>query len=323
VKSTLTSLTYIPIENERVIAQHQEYILTNYRLIQFDRGSKTSVSIPLHIIREYKLTANSAMFKVTNGIVNVVGAMPKREELRGALGLREFENLNVGGQRKLCEVSGVPFVHPDHPYNRWIAVGYHRPFSQHFYNTFAWLKGEEVFTYYPDSFILTNYRLYQFDTKARKLFIFPLYMIETFEAKNNRLKVKATSGKFDIRGKVPRQDHLVTVWQQRAWSHLPNDHLDWLVRAISYVTPHHPLSQYDVSSTASAAPSIVATETSHEMESTASSGGAGTVFVKPVIKNKCDNCGAPMSWEEINWVGPDQYACPACGSSHNVDYQRM
>ncbi len=80
------------------------------------------------------------------------------------------------------------------------------------------LKGEEVFTYYPDSFILTNYRLYQFDTKTRKLFIFPLYMIETFEAKSNRLKVKATSGKFDIRGKVPRQDHLVTVWQQRAWS---------------------------------------------------------------------------------------------------------
>ncbi|TFG29260.1 hypothetical protein EU528_09965 [Candidatus Thorarchaeota archaeon] len=319
----MSSLTYIPIENERVIAQHQEYILTNYRLIQFDRGSRTSVSIPLHIIKEYKLTPNSAMFKVTNGIVNVVGAMPKREELRGALGLREFASLTVGGQRKLCEVSGVPFVHPDHPYNQWISVGYHRPFSQHFYRTFAWLKDEEVFTYFPDSFILTNYRLYQFDGKTRKLFIFPLYMIETFEARQNQLKVKATSGKFDIRGKVPRQDHLITVWQQRAWSHLPHEHLDWLVRPINYVVPHHPLSQYAISETSSVRTTHTVTETSHEIESKAGNGGAGTVFVKPVIKNRCDNCGAPMSWEDIDWVGPDQYKCPSCRTPHRVEYTRM
>lgn len=263
------------------------------------------------------------MFKIVNGIVNVVGAMPKKEEMRAALGLREFESLRVGGQRKLCEVSGIPFVHPDHPYNRWISVGFHRPFSRHFYQTFAWLKGEEVFTYFPESFILTNYRLYQFDAKSRKLFIFPLYMVETFEAKGNKLKIKATSGKFELRGKIPRQDHLVRVWQTRAWDNLPKEHLDWLVRPFSYITPHHPLSQYIVSETASITPSPVATETTQEMETTASNGGAGTVFVKPVIKNKCTNCGAPMSWEEINWTGPDQYACPACTSTHRVDYIRM
>jgi len=319
----VSSLTYIPIENERVLAQHQQYILTNYRLIQFDRGSRSSVSLPLHIIKEYKLTSNSAMFKITNGIVNVVGAMPKKEEMRAALGLREFESLRVGGQRKLCEVSGIPFVHPDHPYNRWISVGFHRNFSRHFYQTFAWLKGEEVFTYFPESFILTNYRLYQFDAKSRKLFIFPLYMVETFEAKGSKLKIKATSGKFEIRGKIPRQDHLVRVWQTRAWDNLPKEHLDWLVRPFSYITPHHPLSQYIVSETASITPSPVATETTQEMETSASSGGAGTVFVKPVIKNKCTNCGAPMSWEQIDWTGPDQYACPSCGNPHRVDYIRM
>jgi hypothetical protein len=263
------------------------------------------------------------MFKVTNGIINVVGAMPKREELRGALGLREFANLRVGGQRKVCEVSGVPFIHPDHPYNQWISVGFHRKFSLHFYRTFAWLKDEEVFTYYPDSFILTNYRLYQFDSKSKKLFIFPLYMIETFEAKGDRIRIKASSGKFEIRGRVPRQDHLVSVWQQRAWSHLPGEHLDWLVRPFSYIAPHHPLSQYAVSETASIQPTHAVTETAHEMESTAGNGGVGTVFVKPVIKNKCDNCGAPMSWEEIDWVGPDQYSCPSCRTPHRVEYTRM
>jgi hypothetical protein len=319
----VTSLTYIPIENERVLAQHQEYILTNYRLIQYDRGSRGSVTIPLHMVLEYKLTSNSAMFKVTNGIVNLSGAMPKKEELRAALGLREFESLRIGGRRKLCEVSGVPFIHPDHPYNRWISVGYHRAFSRHFYQTFAWLKGEEVFTYYPDSFILTNYRLYQFDTRKRKLFIFPMYMIETFEAKGKRLKIKATSGKFDIRGIVPRQDHLLRVWQTRAWSQIPNEQLDWLGRPFSYITPHHPLSQYEVSETASVTSTHVATETSYEMETKAGTNGASTVFVKPVIENKCTNCGAPMSWEQIDWVGPDQYACPACGSTHRVDYVRM
>ncbi|MGY5871237.1 MAG: hypothetical protein RTV72_03240 [Candidatus Thorarchaeota archaeon] len=319
----MSALTYIPIENERVLAQHQEYYVTNYRLIQFDRGSRSSVSLPLHIIKEYKLTSKSAMFKVTNGIVNVVGAMPKKEEMRAALGLREFERLTVGGQRKLSEVCGIPFIHPDHPYNRWISAGFHRPFSKHFYQTFAWLKGEEIFTYYPDSFILTNYRLYQFDAKSKKLFIFPLSMIETFEAKGNKLKIKATSGKFEVRGRIPRQDHLVRVWQTRAWSQLPREHLDWLIRPFSYITPHHPLSQYEVSETASIAPGHVATETTREMESTASSSGGGTVFVKPVIKNKCTNCNAPMSWEQIDWTGPDQYACPSCGATHRVEYVRM
>jgi hypothetical protein len=316
-------ITYIPIENERVLAQHQEYTLTNYRLIQFDRGSRTSVSLPLHIIKEYKLTPNSAMFKVTNGIVNVVGALPKTEEMRAALGLREFEKLNMGGQRKICEVSGVPCIHPDHPYNRWISVGFHRPFSRHFYQTFAWLKGEEVFTYYPDSFILTNYRLYQMDAKSKKLFIFPLHMIETFESRGGKIKIKATSGKFEIRGRVPRQDHMITVWQTRAWSNTPTEHLDWLIRPFSYIVPHHPLSQYEISDSARVETTFRATETTQDVEASTTSAGAGTVFVKPVIKDKCTNCGAPLSWEQIDWTGPDQYACPACGATHRVDYIRM
>jgi len=316
-------ITYIPIENERVLAQHQEYTLTNYRLIQFDRGSRTSVSLPLHIIKEYKLTPNSAMFKVTNGIVNLVGALPKREEMRAALGLREFERLNMGGQRKICEVSGVPCIHPDHPYNRWISVGFHRPFSRHFYQTFAWLKGEEVFTYYPESFILTNYRLYQMDAKTKKLFIFPLHMIETFESRGDKIKIKATSGKFEMRGRVPRQDHMITVWQTRAWSNNPPEHLDWLIRPFSYIVPHHPLSQYEISDSARVETTFRATETTQDVEASASAAGASTVFVKPVIKDKCTHCGAPMSWEQIDWTGPDQYACPACASTHRVDYIRM
>ncbi|MBN2228887.1 MAG: hypothetical protein JW779_04765 [Candidatus Thorarchaeota archaeon] len=318
----MSSLTYIPIENERVLAQHQEYIVTNYRLIQFDRGSRTSISLPLHIIKEYKLTPNSAMFKVVNGIVNIVGAMPKREEMRAALGFREFDGLTVGTQRKICEVSGVPFVHPDHPYNRWISIGFHRPFSRHFYQTFAWIKGEEVFTYYPDNFILTNYRLYQMDMKSRKLFIFPLYMVETFESRGDKLKIKATNGKFEIRGRVPRQDHMVTVWQTRAWGDMVSERLDWLIRPHSYIVPHHPLSQYEGSDLAKLTPSHVATETTQSME-TSGSAGVGTVFVKPVIKDRCVHCGAPMTWEQIDWIGPDQYACPSCGNPHRVDYIRM
>ena len=140
-------------------------------------------------------------------------------------------------------------------------------------------------------------------------------MVETFEAKGNKLKIKATSGKFEIRGRIPRQDHLVRVWQTRAWDSLPKEHLDWLVRPFSYITPHHPLSQYIVSETASITPSPVATETTQEMETTASNGGAGTVFVKPVIKNKCTNCGKNFNTEHRTW-----YLCPDCRSSYNKSY---
>ncbi|MFW9805552.1 MAG: hypothetical protein ACFFFK_02330 [Candidatus Thorarchaeota archaeon] len=268
------------------------------------------------------MTPNSAMCKVVNGIVNLMGAMPRREEMRSALGLREYDNLRVGSQRKICEVSGVPFVHPEHPYNRWISVGFHRPFSRHFYQTFAWLKGEEVYTYAPDGFILTNYRLYQYDTNAKKMFIFPLHMVETFEARKNELKLKATSGKFRIRGRVPRQDHLLSVWQSRAWSSISKEHLDWLVRPFSYITPHHPLTQYMISDSATVAPTPVAQETTQDMHAVAGN-GAGTVFVKPVIKDRCTHCSAPMTWEQIDWIGPDQYACPSCGNPHRVDYVRM
>ncbi|TFG12474.1 hypothetical protein EU537_09325 [Candidatus Thorarchaeota archaeon] len=320
----MTTLTYIPIDGERLIAESSEYLISNYRIVQYDRGSRTVVSIPLHIIKEYKLTSRAAMFKVINGIINVLGAMPRREELRGALGLREFENLNIGEQRKICEVCGVPFVHPNQPYNRWVSVGYHRKFSKHFYTEFAWLKGEAVFTYYPDNFVMTNYRLYQRDSRKNKLYMFPFYMIETFEARKGKLRVKATTGNFEVRGHVPRQDHMLKVWQNREWTSLPKEHLDWLVRPFRYIQARHPLSQYEVADTASQTYSPVAEETSDEIEMDSTSKASGsTVFVRPVIKNKCDNCGAPMSWEQIDWTGPDQYSCPHCRHTHTVQYSRM
>jgi hypothetical protein len=320
----LSSLVYIPIEGERKIAETNEYLVSNYRLVQWDRGSRSSVSIPLHIIKEYKLTSRSAMIKVINGVINLIGKMPRREELRAALGLREFDSLKVGDQRKLCEVSGIPYVHSDHPYNRWVTVGYHRKFSRHFYTEFAWIKGEEVFTYFPSAFNLTNYRLYQYDEKRKKLYIFPLNMVHTFESRKDQLKIQATTGKFEIKGKVPRQDHMVRVWQARAWDIVPSEHLDWLVRSFSYIQPRHPLSQYAISDTATVAPTPVAQETQRDMEVTSGmAASAGTVFVKPVIKDRCDNCGASLSWENIDWVGPDQYACPNCGKSHKMGYDRF
>ncbi|MHA2602105.1 MAG: hypothetical protein AM324_008265 [Candidatus Thorarchaeota archaeon SMTZ1-83] len=318
----MSAPVYIPIEGERLISQGPQSVISNYRFAQYDQGSRTTVSVPIHVIKEYKLTQRSAMFKIVNGIINVLGDMPRREELRGALALREFERLNAGDQRKLCEVCGVPFVHPDHPYNRWATTGYHRRFSKHFYQTYAWLKGEEVFTYWPDSFILTNYRLYAFDDKRDKLYMFPLYMVETFEARKSRLKIKATTGNFEIRGRVPRQDHLIQMWQARAWDVLPSEHLDWLCRTFTYINPRHPLSQYTYSDTSSVA-TQVAQETREEMQVTSAEAGAGTVFVKPVIKNRCEHCNAPMSWETIDWVGPDQYACPSCNNTHRVEYQRF
>ncbi|TXT57368.1 MAG: hypothetical protein BAJATHORv1_10069 [Candidatus Thorarchaeota archaeon] len=319
----MSNLVLIPIEGERTLLEREEHIITNYRVIQRDRGSNTSVGIPLHVIREYKLTSRSGMFKVVNGIINVIGAMPQKEALRGALGLREFDRLRVGDQRKLCEMSGLAFVHPDYPYGRWATIGYHRPFSQHFYQEFAWIRGENVFTYYPNSFILTNYRLYQKDEKRRKLYIFPLHMVETFEAKGNKIRIKATSGKFEIKGKVPRQDHMLRVWQMRAWDTLPKEHLDWLIRPYDFIQARHPLSQYSISDSAAIDRSFVATETKEEMEVASGSKGEHTVFVKPVIKDRCTNCNAPLSWEQIDWVGPDQYQCPSCGATHRVDYVRM
>lgn len=320
----MSSLVYIPIEGERKLAETNEYLVSNYRLVQWDRGSRSSVSVPLHVIKEYKLTSRSAMFKITNGLINLIGTMPRREELRAALGLREFDNLRVGDQRKLCEVSGIPFVHPDYPYSRWVTIGYHRKFSRHFYTEFAWLKGEEVYTYFPSAFILTNYRLYQYDEKKKKLFIFPLHMVHTFESRKDKLEITATTGKFEIRGKIPRQDHMVRVWQARAWDVVDREHLDWLARPLAYIQPRHPLSQYAIADTASVAPAPVVQETQEEMQVTSgTTAGAGTVFMKPSIKDRCTNCGAPMSWESIDWTGPDQYACPSCSSPHRVEYVRM
>jgi hypothetical protein len=318
----MASLVYIPIDGERVVAQSNEYLLSNYRYVQWDHGTRTSASIPMHLIKEYKLTQRSAMFKIVNGIVNVLGQMPRPEEMRGAIGLREFEKLSAGQKRQLCEMCGVPFVHPDHPYNRWATIGFHRPFSRNFYQNYAWLRDEEVYTYWPDSFILTNYRLYIFDKRKRKLFMFPLYMVETFEARKNKLKIKATTGTFEIKGKVPRQDHMVSMWQTRAWDSLAKDYLDWLIRPYNFITPRHPLSQYTYSDS-SMFTGPVAQETTQDMEVTSTSAPSGTTFVKPVIKNRCVHCNAPMTWETIDWTGPDQYACPSCGNAHRVDYQRM
>jgi hypothetical protein len=95
--------------------------------------------------------------------------------------------------------------------------------------------------------------------------MFPLYMVETFEARKNRLKIKATTGEFDIRGRVPRQDHLVQMWQQREWDHLAKDYLDWLIRPFNYINPRHPLSQYTYNDSASVATQI-AQETKEEAQ---------------------------------------------------------
>ncbi|MBD3406454.1 MAG: hypothetical protein GF411_10110 [Candidatus Lokiarchaeota archaeon] len=319
----MSNLVLIPIQGERILLERDEHIITNYRFLQRDRGSESSVGIPLYAIREYKLTSRSGMFKIVNGIINVIGAMPPKEALRGALGLREFERLRVGDQRKLCEMSGLSFVHPNYPYGNWSTIGYHRPFSKHFYDNYAWIRGEEIFTYFPGSFILTNYRLYQKDSKRKKLYIFPLHMVQTFEAKGNKIKIKASTGKFEIKGKVPRQDHMLRVWQMRAWDTLPEEHLDWLIRPFQFIQARHPLSQYSVSDTASIDRQFVATETREDMEVASGSKGDHTVFVKPVIKDRCTNCNAPLSWEQIDWVGPDQYQCPSCGATHRVDYVRM
>jgi hypothetical protein len=324
VLSTLSSLVFIPIEGERIVVQKPEYLLSNYRLVQYDRGSKTTVSLPLHMIKEYKLTPTAAMFKVTNGIVNVLGTMPQREELRGALSLREYERLRVGDQKKLCDVCGVPFIHPDQPYSRWICTGYHQDFCRRFYEGFAWLKGEEIFTYFPDSFLLTTYRLYQYDAKTRKLFMFPMNMVQTFEAKGNKLLITAVSGKFEIRGKVPRQDHLLRVWQARAWESLPKTNLDWLIMPLSQMQKVSPLPQYAYTDMTVLKPMAAATESREDIQvSAAMPAGTTTVFMKPVIKDRCSYCNAPLSWEKIDWVGPDQYACPSCKSSHRVEYIRI
>jgi hypothetical protein len=309
---------------ERALSHTRSYVLTNYRLIQWDEGTRCNVSLPLHIIKEYKLTPTSAMFKVVNGIVNVVGSLVPREQMRAALGLKEYATLTAGDQRRLCEMSGMPFVHENQPYNRWSWLGFHRPFSRHFYTTFAWIRGEAVFTYWPDSFILTNYRLYQFDSKKRKVFLFPINMIETFESRRDKLKIKATTGDFEMRGTVPRQDHLVRIWQQRDWDQLPSENLDWLLKSFDQVNAEHPLDQYTIADSVTPQPMFEATETRQDAQTKAStSAGSGVVFVKPQIKSACTNCNAPMSYETIDWVGPDQYKCEACGAVHNVDYVRM
>ncbi len=316
-------MSVIMAPGERSLSHTRSYVITNFRLIQWDEGTRSNVSLPLYIIKEYKLTPNSAMFRIVNGIVNVVGRLVPREQVRAALGLKEYAGLTAGDQRRLCEMSGIPFIHENQPYNRWSWVGFHRPFSRHFYTTFAWLKDEVVFTYWPDSFILTNYRLYQFDTKKRKVFMFPMNMVETFESRKDKLKIKAITGEFEMRGTVPRQDFILRVWQQRAWDNLPSDHLDWLVMPYAQVDSQHPISQYTIADSATPRTMFEAQETRQEVQQTAAAPSAGVVYVKPTIKTACTNCGAPMSYETIDWVGPDQYKCEACGATHNVDYVRM
>ncbi|MHA1960814.1 MAG: hypothetical protein ACW99U_11310 [Candidatus Thorarchaeota archaeon] len=318
----MSSVVYIPIEGERILAQGAEYSVTNYRLLQYDHGSRQSVSIPWHTVKEYKLLQRSGMFKVINGIVNVVGTTPRREEVRAAIGLREYDELTVGGQRKICEVAGIPYIHPEDPYNRWSTLGYHRKLSRDFFLRFAWIKGEEVFTYYPDNFILTDYRLYQYDQKQKKLYMFPLHMVHTFESKKNKLKIEASTGKFEIKGVVPRQDQLLRVWKNREWDTIPKEHIDWLAMEYSGIAAHNPLQRHvDTQRVAPMAKAQEQVET--VMDASAAPSSSGTVFVKPQIKSACTRCGASLSYEVIDWVGPDQYSCPNCGQTHNVDYVRM
>ncbi|MFW9843293.1 MAG: hypothetical protein ACFFEV_01825 [Candidatus Thorarchaeota archaeon] len=47
------------------------------------------------------------------------------------------------------------------------------------------------------------------------------------------------------------------------------------------------------------------------------------VLLRQRIPLECDNCGAPLSAEDIDWVGPDTVKCPNCGHSLRVETERI
>ncbi|TFG29722.1 hypothetical protein EU527_15435 [Candidatus Thorarchaeota archaeon] len=47
------------------------------------------------------------------------------------------------------------------------------------------------------------------------------------------------------------------------------------------------------------------------------------ILVKQKIPLECDNCGAPINQEELDWIGPDTIRCLSCGHSIRVETERL
>ncbi len=300
----MSGVVYTPIEGERTLVQKATYELTNYRYVQYDRGSRATVSIPFHMMREYRVTGEKALVRLVNGIASLFGPVPTRREIGRARAAGEFLRLTIRQARELCSLSGIPFVHRSYPYARWAVVGYHREFARRFYETYAWVRDEAVETYWPEAYVLTDYRLYIHDRSRDEDVLIPLHTIKKYESKLHRLKLSTKIGKFDLRGKVPSEDHIERVLEKRAWSRLPKERLDWLTMTYDELARRHPLPEVG------------------EEEPAPPERGRGVVL-RPTIKTRCEYCGAPMNYENIDWVGPDQYACTACGTTYNVEYRRI
>lgn len=47
------------------------------------------------------------------------------------------------------------------------------------------------------------------------------------------------------------------------------------------------------------------------------------VLIKQRIPLECDNCGAPINPEELDWIGSDTIKCSSCGTSLRVETERV
>ena len=47
------------------------------------------------------------------------------------------------------------------------------------------------------------------------------------------------------------------------------------------------------------------------------------VLLKQKIPLECDNCGAPINPEQLDWIGSDTIKCPNCGTSLRVETERI
>ena len=46
------------------------------------------------------------------------------------------------------------------------------------------------------------------------------------------------------------------------------------------------------------------------------------VLIK-TVPNTCSECGAPLSEESVDWVGPEKFKCPTCGSVLSMKLERQ
>ncbi len=47
------------------------------------------------------------------------------------------------------------------------------------------------------------------------------------------------------------------------------------------------------------------------------------VFVTRRLPDRCYNCGAPLSPQDVEWIGPDQAKCSHCGSTMGLKTERL